>query len=384
MSAKKTKVGIISANWSLKVHGTAWRNLPGVEVAAICTAHRETAEAAAQQFGIGKAYWDHRKMLEDDELDIIDLGTRPSFRQSMVLDALRAGKHVYSALPFATDLASAVSIEEARRESGVVGVVDAQFRWVPAALHMKKLIDSGFLGKPLGFNVQLFLPLVRQGELLYPHSAYPGAGVAPYKWLAEKDSGAGGWRNFATHSLLLLTHMLGPVAEATGRVDLGVPTWTLPDASVLESGNEDLGVATLCLRNGAIGNLQAGWSVPDAAGLRFEVWGDKGRMLLVDPGFGDGISARLYRGDARPVDYGQSAGEWLEIPKEYFAVPGTPFNVDNAPPMMVSMGWMFHHMLAAIEGSEAASPSFSEAVHAQQVVEAVLQSSRDRSWKSID
>ncbi|MNW15629.1 hypothetical protein D3C71_2141960 [compost metagenome] len=52
--------------------------------------------------------------------------------------------------------------------------------------------------------------------------------------------------------------------------------------------------------------------------------------------------------------------------------------------MMVSMGWMFHHMLAAIEGREAASPSFAEALHAQQVVEAVLQSSRDRTWKSID
>ena len=52
------RIGIVGANWSLKVHGTAWRMLPGIEVGAVCTAHRETAEAAAQMFGVPKAYWD--------------------------------------------------------------------------------------------------------------------------------------------------------------------------------------------------------------------------------------------------------------------------------------------------------------------------------------
>ena len=93
---------------------------------------------------------------------------------------------------------------------------------------MKKLIDDGFLGRPLGFSVQLFLPLCRDGDKVYPHSAYPGGGIAPYKWLAEKSSGGSGWRNFSTHSLLLLTHLLGEVADASGCVACGIPTWDLP------------------------------------------------------------------------------------------------------------------------------------------------------------
>src|SRR5262249_49680813 len=128
MTQQKVKVGIISANWSLKVHGSAWRLLPGVEVAAICTAHRETAEAAAQAFGIRKAYWDFEQMTADPELDIIDVGTRPSFRQAMVLAALRNGKHVYSALPFATDTATAAQLCAEQQRHKRVGVVDAQFR----------------------------------------------------------------------------------------------------------------------------------------------------------------------------------------------------------------------------------------------------------------
>ncbi len=74
------KIGIIGANWSLKVHGAAWRMLPGVELAAVCTAHRETAEAAADAYGVPRAYWDFREMAADPDLDIIDVGSRPAYR----------------------------------------------------------------------------------------------------------------------------------------------------------------------------------------------------------------------------------------------------------------------------------------------------------------
>ena len=41
------RVGIISAAWGAQAHLPAWRAVPGVEVVGICTAHQETAEAAA-------------------------------------------------------------------------------------------------------------------------------------------------------------------------------------------------------------------------------------------------------------------------------------------------------------------------------------------------
>src|SRR5215207_7421159 len=107
------KIGIIGANWSLKVHGTAWRLLPGVEVAAVCTAHRETAETAAQMFAVPKAYWNVDEMCADPDLDVIDIGSRPSFRYDMVRAAFAGGKHVYDALPFALDEKRARDMVEA-------------------------------------------------------------------------------------------------------------------------------------------------------------------------------------------------------------------------------------------------------------------------------
>jgi predicted dehydrogenase len=378
MSGKPLRVGIISANWSLKVHGAAWRRIEGVEVAAICTAHRETAEAAARDYDIPKAYWNHEEMSADPDLDIIDVGTRPSFRPPMVEAAFRNGKHVYQALPFATSLANAEAMLAAQREAGKVGVVDAQFRYIPEAQTMKAMVDGGFIGQPLGFNVQLMLPLVEQNGKPYPFSAWSD-GAAPYYWLADKESGGSGWRNFATHSLMFLTHLLGPVEEATGMLTTGVPEWFLPNGDVLRPDTHDLGSATIRLANGAIGSLQAGWCTPDTEGWRVEVWGDKGRLLLTDSSFGNLPTAKLYAGDARLLPHGQRACAEVAIDPSYYAVPGCTVT-DTTPRAFVAMDWMFANMVRVIRAGGEGAPSFADAVAVHRVVEAVQQASAERRW----
>jgi predicted dehydrogenase len=382
MAGKTLKVGIISANWSLKVHGAAWRRTPGIEVAAICTAHQETAEAAARAYDIPKAYWNHEEMSADPELDIIDIGTRPSFRLPMVMAALRNGKHVYDALPFAMSVADADAMRDLQRAQGVTGVVDAQFRWSPAAQQMKAMIDAGFIGRPLGFNAQLFLPLFVVDGLPYCYSAWSGA-TDPYYWLADKTSGGSGWRNFATHALLFLTHLLGPVEEATGMLTTGVPEWFLPNGDVLRPETHDLGSATLRLANGAIGSLQTGWCMPDTEGWRIEVWGDRGRLLITDSSFGNGLSATLFAGDGRPMPYGERACREVPIDDGYYAVPGSA-TATGTPQPFVAMDWMFGDMVRAIREGREGSPSFTEAAAVHRVVEAVEWASRERRWVRMD
>ena len=374
----KLRVGIIGANWSLKVHGAAWRRIEGVEVAAICTSRRETAERAASDHGIAKAYWNHEEMAADPGLDVIDVGTRPSFRFPMVMAALRHGKHVYDALPFATSVADADAMRDAQKAAGVVGVVDAQFRWSPPAQQMKAMVDAGYIGRPLGFNVQLMLPLVEHEGRPYAYSAF-SEHTDPYYWLAEKSSGGSAWRNFATHSLLFLTHLLGPVAEGTGMLTTGVPEWHLPNGEVLKPETHDLGCATLRMENGAIGNLQAGWCVPDTEGWRVEIWGDRGRLLLVDNSFGNLLSAKLFAGDARLLTYGERTCAEVTIDPAFYAVPGL-IEPATGPRPFAAMDWMFSHMAAAIREGREGSPSFTEAAAVHRVVEAIEQADTERRW----
>ena len=380
--ADTLKVGIISANWSLKVHGAAWRRIEGVEVAAICTSRQETAERAAREYDIPKAYWNHEEMSADPGLHIIDVGTRPSFRFPMVMAALRNGKHVYDALPFATSLADAQAMRDAQKAAGVVGVVDAQFRWAPHAQEMKRMIDEGFIGRPLGFNVQLMLPLIVANDKPYAYCAY-SEHTDPYYWLAEKSSGGSAWRNFATHSLMFLTHLIGPVAEATGMLTTGVPEWFLPNGEILRPETHDLGSAVLRMENGAIGSLQAGWCVPDTEGWRVEIWGDRGRLLLVDDSFGNFPSARLYAGDARLLTYGQRTCEEVTVDNSFYAVPGMA-NTSAEPRPFAAMDWMFKHMVDAVRDGTEGSPSFTEAAAVHRVVEAVERANAERRWVRMD
>lgn len=378
----KLRVGIISANWSLKVHGPTWRRIEGVEVAAICTSRQETAERAAKEYDIPKAYWNHEEMSADPDLHIIDVGTRPSFRFPMVMAALKNGKHVYDALPFAVSLADAETMRDAQKAAGVVGTVDAQFRWTPHAQQMKKMIDDGFIGRPLGFNVQLMLPLVEHEGKPYPYSAY-SEHTDPYYWLADKSSGGSGWRNFATHSLLFLTHLIGGVEEATGMLETGVPEWHLPNGEILRPDTHDLGSATLRMKNGAIGSLQAGWCVPDTEGWRVEIWGDRGRLLLVDDSFGNFPSARLYAGDTRLLTYGQRTCEEVQIDPSLYMVPGMIGSTPEPRPF-AAMDWMFSNMVNAIRNGTEGSPSFSEAAAVHRVVEAVERANLERRWIRMD
>ncbi|MFV0644836.1 MAG: Gfo/Idh/MocA family protein [Sphingomonadaceae bacterium] len=379
---KPLKVGIISANWSLKVHGAAWRRIEGVELAAICTAHQETAEKAASEYGIPKAYWNHEEMSADPEINIIDIGTRPSFRFPMVMAALKNGKHVYSALPFAVSLSETETMRDAQLEAGTVCSVDAQFRWIPEAQKMKAMIDDGFIGQPLGFNMQLMLPLVEENGKPYAFSAWSGS-TDPYYWLADRKSGGSAWRNFATHSMLFLTHLLGPVKEATGMLTTGVPEWFLPNGDILFPETHDLGSAAVRLENGAIGSVQAGWCVPDTEGWRVEIWGTKGRLLLTDTSFGNAPGAELYAGDASLQPYGQRSCHRVEIEPDWYDVPNCPMP-DNSPRPFVAYDWMFSNMVRAIREGGDGAPGFSDAAHVHRFVEAVEKADKERRWIRMD
>ena len=142
------RVGIMSANWGAFAHLPAWRSVPGVEVVAICTSRRETAEAAATRCKIASPFWDAQAMAAHPDIDILDCGTRPSVRDPVVAHALRNGKHVYNAIPFATDIDRARELRDIWKASGKVGVVDAFSQWLPAHRLVKEMLADGFLGRP--------------------------------------------------------------------------------------------------------------------------------------------------------------------------------------------------------------------------------------------
>jgi predicted dehydrogenase len=357
------RVGIVSAGWAAFAHLPAWRAVPGVEVTAICTSRQETAEAARDRLGLSRAFWEAEAMCADPDIDIVDLGTRPSVRLPMVLAALANGKHIYNASPHAPDWAGAKAIDAAWQGSGNVGVVDAFSQYLPANRQMKAMLDDGFIGRPLGgtchFNISLFNSPSKQ---------------FPYNWFGEAGQGVSAVRNNGSHALYMLLHLFGPVAELVADDRQLLTEWRFPDGDVVTPETNDCADIILRFESGLVMMLQASWSLPLHDGFLIDIYGDKGRLVVRSPTFPTARDCILRGGQLG------EALEEIAIPDDYRFLPsiGLDWQADVQPafPMALSM----QAMVSAIQGQGQVAPDFAHALEIERLQEAIRISSAERRW----
>jgi predicted dehydrogenase len=357
-------VGIISANWGTFAHLPAWRAVPGVEVVSVCTSRRETAEAAAQKHGIQHAFWDANAMVSNPGIDIVDCGTRPNIRHAMVLASLRAGKHVYNAIPFAADLEAARTLHGAWKESGRVAIVDAYSEWLPTHRLAKEMIDDGFLGQPFGgtciFNMSLFNK---------PSPQFP------YNWFAQGGLGVSAVRNLGSHALHMLVHLFGEIDEVVAHDSQLLGEWRFPDGNVVKAETNDFANLMLRFTNGMVMQVQISWNAPLGRGWHLEAFGSKGRMVVAAPSFPTSLDTTLHAGT---LDGG--AMEQIKIPERFLSTPNIGIDATTKIPPAYPMAVSMNAMVRAIEGKAKARPDFDQAWKVERVLEAVQRSSAERRW----
>lgn len=360
------RVGIVSAGWGAYAHLPAWRAIPGVEVTAICTSREETAKAAQHRFGLPRAFWNAEEMCADPDIDIVDLGTRPSVRLPMVLSALKQDKHIYNASPHAPDWAGAKAIEAALAASNSIGVVDAFSQYLPAHRQMQAMLEAGYAGDLLGgtchFNISLFNT---------PDKRFP------YNWFADGSAGVSAVRNNGSHALYMLTHLFGPVAGLVADDSQVLKQWAFPDGDVVTPETTDYANAILKFTSGLTLNMQISWSLPLHDGWLIDVYGTQGRLRAQSPTFPTARDCTLWGGKAG------GKMEEIALPDGFKSHPaiGLDWRADVQPsyPMALSM----HAMVGAIHGRGRASPDFARAFEIEALQEAIRVSSAERRWVKI-
>lgn len=360
------RVGIIGAAWGAVAHLPAWRAVSGVEVTAICTSRRATADAAAARLAIPRAFSDATAMCRDPDLDIIDCGSRPDLREFWVAAALAAGKHVYNAVPFAATWGGAVRLAEAQAMTGGVGIVDAFSQWLPQIRLLKETLDDGALGIPFGGSCRFAMSLFNRPDPRFP-----------YAWFAEARTGVSALRNLGSHALHLLVHLLGPVDAVVADDRLALTTWTYPDGSSATPSNPDLAHAILRFRSGLVMTLQASWSASAGEGFALDVFGSNGRVALTSPSFPTSRDAVLRVGRAG------GAMEDVAMPDRLTRQAGLGLDWRAAVPPSFPMALAMRSMILAIEGREKAAPDFAQAFEVERILEALRLSNAEHRWVRV-
>src|SRR5690242_18776615 len=108
-AVQRSRVGLIGAQgrWGPRAHVPALQGMPEVELHAVCTAHADTAQAAADKYGIKKAYSDDRTMDADPAVEAALVAVRVPAHYVLAKNALDAGKHVYCEWPLGANTAEA-------------------------------------------------------------------------------------------------------------------------------------------------------------------------------------------------------------------------------------------------------------------------------------
>ncbi len=103
-----------------------------------------------------KRYVDYTDMLADKDVDAVCIGTPDHWHHRQIVDALRAGKHVFAEKPMTKTVEEAVDVAKVWRETGKVMQVGVQSTSLKVWDQARELIDSGKLGKVMGFQTEYF------------------------------------------------------------------------------------------------------------------------------------------------------------------------------------------------------------------------------------
>ena len=138
MPEQKIGVGIIGIepkrSWGATAHVPALQALSDrYEIVVVCNSRQESADRAADAFGIPRAFDSANQLAACDAVDLVTVTVKVPHHLDLVRRALAAGKHVYCEWPLGNGIEEAREMATLARERGVVAVCGMQARSLPSS-----------------------------------------------------------------------------------------------------------------------------------------------------------------------------------------------------------------------------------------------------------
>ena len=149
------RVALIGTGWYGKSDLFRFIQVTQIDVVALCDVDKNMLNGAAdlvkqrlKTTKTPKLYTDYRKMLSENQFDIILIGTPDHWHALQMIDAVKAGANVYVQKPISVDVIEGEAMLAAARKYNRVVQVGLQRRSTPHLIDAKRnIVEAGLLGK---------------------------------------------------------------------------------------------------------------------------------------------------------------------------------------------------------------------------------------------
>lgn len=384
MARKKVNVGLVGYKFMGKAHSHAYHDVAMFfdmdaepVMKCICGRDEKGVKAAAEKFGWESYETDWKKLVQRDDIDLIDICTPTNMHNEIAIAAAAAGKHIICEKPLAMELEEAQEMWDAVDEAGVINMVNFNYRRAPAIALAKKMIEDGTLGK-----IYHFRGVYLQDWILSPDF--------PIVWRLDKSvAGSGSHGDLNAHIIDIARYLVGDFDRVVGMEETFIKERPISDSGMdgkLSATATDKSVkgevtvddATLFLarfENGALGSFEA---TRFAAGRknynRFEINGSKGSIVF--------NLERMNELEYYNVDDPEGLQGFRLIQA---TDPSHPYMQAWWPPAhIIGYEHTFIHQVyeltQAIASGKQVSPNFEDGLECQMVLDAVKRSIPNEGW----
>ena len=372
-------IGVIGYGFMGKTHTLAHKAVPfyydpppvDCRLVTVCERSAELAEAARSAGGFDRCTTEAAELIAAADVDVVHVCTPNSEHMPALRAAMAAGKHIYVDKPVTGSLAEADELEALLAGYAGKAQVALQYRFFPATLRARQLIEEGFLGAVTHFRA----------AYLHDGSVDPDKAV---NWKSTAAAGGGVIRDLGVHLLDLLWWLIGPFAAANCVSRIWAQQRPNADRPGEMTAVDVEEAATVLLRDadGAFGSADVSKIATGTEDeLRFEIHGRHGaiRFNLMQPNYLEVFDARGGGGDL-----GGDRG-WQQLATVHrYAAPGGRF-----PGPKFTLDWFRSHVhslycfLQAIADGADPSPSLREGIHRQRMLEAIRESAETGAWVDL-
>ncbi len=324
-------------------------------------------EALAKAHGITRWGTDLDEALTNKEDTVFfDAGTT-QMRPTLLAKAIRAGKHVYCEKPIATNLNEAVEIAQLAQTSGLKHGAVQDKLFLPGLRKLDMLRRAGFFGKMLSVRIEF-------GYWVFEGDLQP---IQRPSWNYRQEDGGGIILDMVCHWRYVLDNLFGEVQSVSCLGATHIPTRWDENNQAYDCTADDAAYATFELKGHqgehVVAQVNSSWTtrVNREDLVTFHVDGTHGSAVA---GL-QSCKAQSRVNTPRPV-WNPDVKQTMTFTDQWQDVPDTQF-YDNG----FKIQW--EHFIRHIVENEPYRWTLPEGAKGVQLVEAALQSWKERRWVDV-